>query len=97
MVTTLAKTRVAVDNSRCDSGAGFAALDNADALTLASLAVGAVTVGGAVAVGVTVLPAQVATGAVATAALAVAGHSKTKTGHYLPFLHGKDEEKTVTA
>ena len=76
------------------SGAGLDLLSDANALTYAGLAVGAVTAGGAAFVAAAVVPGHVVAGSLVTATCLVGGHVKKTTGSYLPFL--KKDETPVT-
>lgn len=86
-------TTVSTPDVSVTSGAGFDVLNDANGLTLAAVAVGAVSCGGALFVGAAVAPGQVLGGLAVATTLAVGGEVKNKTGHYLPFLHSDD---TVT-
>lgn len=86
------RTSTTTTASPVSSGAGLDVFNDANALTLAAVGVGAVTAGGAVFVGLAVAPSQVLGGALAASALAVGGEVKSRTGSYLPFLKEKKQE-----
>jgi hypothetical protein len=88
----VASRLVSSPSPHLSSGAGLDGLSDANALTLAGLAVGAVTAGGAAFVAAAVVPGHVVGGSLLTATCLVGGHVKKTTGSYLPFLQ-KDEDK----
>ena len=73
------------------AGAGLDILTEQNALTVAAVATGVTTLGGAAFVATAVAPSWVIGGSLMTAGLAGAGHLKSTTGSYLPFLK-KDED-----
>lgn len=79
------------------SGAGMDVLSDANALTYASVGLGAFTLGGAAFVAAAVAPAHVIGGTLATATCLAGSEVKRRTGSYLPFLDSKEDKAPVAS